>query len=304
MLFRSDLRDFPLPRANPYLERFTTWTATQGTMTASAAYSLVGTRLDARHEVLVRHLEVAHSDTRDEVERRLGMPLGFLVALLKDARGEIHLSVPVAGDLSTREFDFREAIWGAVRNLAIRLLALPFSRVGSLFFSEDSKVTAVALAPAVFEPGTDRLAPAMTGHLDRIAAFLREAPSVTLRLVPILTQADLDTLKRERVLARLGGDPGLPSRGDAPEAAQREYRERWPDRVLPATPAAIVTELAAVEQLPPDALSDLGARRLDMVRQGLTTRGGVDARRLAGSSRRVPLVEAAGAARVEFDLRP
>ena len=301
---KADLRDFPLPRANPYLERFTTWTATQGTMTASAAYSLVGTRLDARHEVLVRHLEVAHSDTRDEVERRLGMPLGFLVALLKDARGEIRLSVPVAGDLSTREFDFREAIWGAVRNLAIRLLALPFSRVGSLFFSEDSKVTAVALAPAVFEPGTARLAPAMTGHLDRIAAFLREAPSVTLRLVPILTQADLDTLKRERVLARLGGDPGLPSRGDAPEAAQREYRERWPDRVLPATPAAIVTELAAVEQLPPDALSDLGARRLDVVRQGLTTRGGVDARRLAGSSRRVPLVEAAGAARVELDLRP
>jgi hypothetical protein len=258
---KVELRDFPLPRANPYLERFTTWTATQGTMTLSAGYSLVGTRLEARHEVLVRRLEVAHSDTRDdEVEQRLGMPLGFLVALLKDARGEIRLSVPVAGDLSTREFDFREAIWGAVRNLAIRLLALPFSRVGSLFFSEDSKVTAVALAPVVFEPGTARLVPAMVGHLERIAAFLREASSVTLRLVPILTQADLDTLKRERV--------------------------------------------AAVEQLPPDALSDLGARRLDVVRQGLTGRGGVDAGRLRGSSRRVPLVEAAGAARVELDLRP
>ncbi len=255
---KADLREFPLPRANPYLDRFTAWTATRGTMSASASYHLAGARLDARHEVVVRHLEVAQSERRDEVEQRLGMPLGFLVTLLKDARGEIRLSVPVSGDLSAREFDFREAVWGGIRNLAIRLLALPFSRVGSLFFSEDSKVTAVTLAPVVFEPGTARLGPAMVGHLERVAAFLLEAPSVSLRLAPILTQADLDALKRE----------------------------------------------LATEELPPDALRDLGARRLDVVRQALTERGRVDTGRLAGSSRRIPLVEAAGAARVELDLRP
>jgi uncharacterized integral membrane protein len=259
---KVDLRDFPLPRANPYLERFTAWTATRGTMTAAAGYSLAGTRLDARHEVLVRQIEVARSEAGDEVERRLGLPLGFLVSLLKDARGEIRLSVPVSVDLSTGELDFQEAVWSAVRALAIRLLALPFSRVGSLFFSEDSKVEAVALAPVVFEPGTARLAPAMVGHLDRIAAFLRDAPAVKVRLAPIVIQADLDALKRERALAGLG------------------------------------------EELPPDALRDLGARRLDVVRQGLAGRGGVDAGRLTGSSRRVPLVETAGSARVELDLRP
>src|SRR5205814_928742 len=174
---KADLREFPLPRANPYLDRFTAWTATRGTLTASASYHLAGAQLDDRHEVVVRHLEVAQSERRDVVEQRLGMPLGFLVTLLKDARGEIRLSVPVSGDLCTREFDFQEAVWGGIRNLAIRLLALPFSRVGSLFFSEDSKVTAVTLAPVVFEPGTARLGPAMVGHLERVAAFLLEAPA-------------------------------------------------------------------------------------------------------------------------------
>lgn len=259
---KADLSDFTLPRANPYLDRFTGWTATRGSLTAAASYTLLGTRLDARHDVVVRGLEVARSGARDEVEQRLGLPLGFLVSLLKDARGEIRLSVPVAGDLSTREFDFREAIWGAVRNLAIRLLALPFSRVGSLAFSEDSKVAAVALAPVVFEPGTVRLLPAMASHLDRIAAFLRDAPSVALRLAPIFTQADLDALKQER------GRAGL------------------------------------AEELPPAALRDLGTGRLDVVRQSLAERGGVDAGRIVGSPRRVPLVEAAGAPRVELDLRP
>jgi hypothetical protein len=301
---KLDIDEFPLPRANPYLDRFTTWTATRGTLSAAAHYTLLGTKIEATHDVVVRRLEVARSGSTDEVEQRLGLPLGMLVSLLKNARGEIRLAVPVSGDLATREFDFQEAVWSAVRNVAIRLLALPFSRVGSMFFTEDSKVEAVTFAPAVFEAGTPRLAAAMPEHLARIAAFLRDAPSVNVRLAPILTQADLDALKRERVLGRLGGLPGSAGgAGDALAAAQREYRERWPDRAVPATLEAIVGELATADPPPEEAMRGLGTRRLDVVRQELAARG-IDAARLAGSARRVPLVEAGGPARVEFDLRP
>jgi hypothetical protein len=300
---KVDLRDVALPRANPYLERYTTWTATRGTLSATASYALRGTQLDARHDVVVRRLEVTRAGGDDEVEERLGLPLGFLVALLKDARGEIRLSIPVSGDLATREFDFQEAVWGAVRALAIRLLALPFSRVGSLFFSEDSKVEAVALAPVAFEPATDRLATAMADHLARVAGFLRAAPAVRVHLAPIATQADLDTLRRERVLARLGGAPGPPAADGALEAGRREHRERWPDRPLPETLEGIVAALTAAEPLPDDAVRDLGTRRLEVVRRALTG-AGIEAARLSGAARRASFVEAGGTARVELDLRP
>jgi hypothetical protein len=255
---KIDVKDFALPRGNPYLARYTGWEATRGSLTASASYALRGSRLDARHDVVVRALEVERSGGNDEVEQRLGLPLGFLVSLLKDARGEIRLSVPVSGDLSTREFDFQDAVWSGIRALSFRLLALPFSRVGSLAFSEDSKVEAVTLAPVLVDPGTAQLAPGMTDHLDRIAAFLRGAPALRIRLAPILVQADLDALRGQRPVA----DP-----------------------------------------LPEDAMKELGARRLETVRQALTSRG-VEGARLSGSARRVALVEAAGAPRVELDLRP
>jgi hypothetical protein len=255
---KVNISDFAVPRGNSYLERYTGWMATRGTLSASASYALQGTRLDAQHDVVVRRLDVERSGANDEVEQRLGLPLGFLVSLLKDARGEIRLSVPVSGDLSTREFDFQDAVWSAVRAVSFRLLALPFSRVGSLAFTEDSKVEAVILAPVVIEPGTARLAPGMTEHLDRIATFLRGAPTVNVRLAPILVQADLDALKGER---------------------------------------------AAGAPLPEDAVKELGARRLEAVRQALTGRG-VEAARLAGSARRLALVEATGPPRVELDLRP
>ena len=107
---------------------------------------------------------------------------------------------------------------------------------------------------------------------------------------------------RPRCRAR---DPRSPWAGADPlEAARREYRERWPERPLPATLETIVAELATVETMPADAMKSLGARRLEVVRQELTRGGGLDAGRLAGAARRAPLVEAGGAARVEFDLRP
>jgi hypothetical protein len=192
---RLDLRDLVVPRANPYLDRYTAWVATSGSLDIAGSYRLDGTQVETRHDLVVHGLEVAPVDQRDEVERRIGLPFGLLVSLLKDARGEIRLSLPVSGDLSRREFDYREAVWGTVRNLTIRLLALPFSKVGSLFFSQDSKVRAVALAPVVFEAGTDRLGPDMAFHLEKVAGFLRGAPSIKVVLDPILTDSDVQALR-------------------------------------------------------------------------------------------------------------
>lgn len=295
-----ELRDFIVPRANPYLQKYTGWRATHGTLNVTGRYTLDGTRLDSRHDLLARDLEVAPVDERDEVERRIGLPFGMLVSLLKDSRGEIRLSLPVSGDVGTREFDYQEAVWGTARNLSIQLLALPFSKIGSLFFSQDSKVKAVALGPALFEPGTDRLASGMEPHLERVASFLRSATSVKVVLDPILIEADLRSLKRERVLAHLTAPAGA----DLLERARQEYRARWPEKPTPPTLDAIVAELATAETLPTETMRTLATRRVEVVRQGLTRGGGIDLGRLSGTARRTALVEAAGRPRVEFDLRP
>jgi hypothetical protein len=295
-----DLRDFIVPRANPYLEKFTGWRATNGTVNVTGRYTLDGTRLDTRHDLLMRDLEVAPVDERDEVERRIGLPFGMLVSLLKDSRGEIRVSLPVSGDVGTRQFDFQEAFWGTARNLSIQLLALPFSKIGSLFFSQDSRVKAVALGPALFEPGTDRLVSGMEPHLERVANFLRSATSVKVVLDPILIEADLQSLKREQVLAHLSAPAGA----DPLERARQEYRARWPEKPTPPTLDAIVAELATAESLPAETMRTLATRRVEVVRQGLTRGGGIDAGRLSGTARRTALVETAGRPRVEFDLRP
>jgi uncharacterized protein involved in outer membrane biogenesis len=293
-----EIRNYIMPRADPYLAHYTGWVARNGTLDVKGVYKLDGTQLETRHDVLARGLEVASLDERDEVARRVGLPFGMLVSLLKDARGEIKLTLPVSGDISKREFDYKDAVWSSVRSLATRLIALPFSKIGSLFFGEDSKVKAVSLAPVVFEPGTEKLGPDMESHLGKVAEFMKGAPAVKVTLEPVLIEADIQALKRAQVLARLN----QPGEGDAAARARREFVERWPDRAVPETLDALVDALLPAETLTPDAMRTLGTRRLDAVRDTLT-RAGIDAARLPGSARRAPLVEAAGRPRIEFDLR-
>jgi outer membrane protein OmpA-like peptidoglycan-associated protein len=300
---KLEIRNVIVPRANAYLNRHTAWVANSGSLDVTGTYKLDGAQLETRHDVVVRGLDVAAVDDRDEVERRIGLPFGLLVSLLKDSHGEIRLSLPVSGDLNRRDFDYTEAVWSAVRNLSIRLLALPFSKIGSLFFSEDSKVKAVALAPVVFEAGTDRLGPGMEAHLQRVAEFLRGTPAVKAILEPVIIEADVQALKWAGVLEHLAVRGGSTPDGEVLERAKREYRLRWPDRPVPATFDAVVAELVTAETLPADAMQKLGTRRIEAIRQSLARAGGVDAARLPGTAPRTPLVEAAGAPRVEFDLR-
>src|SRR5262249_40355050 len=217
-----EIRNYIMPRADPYLAHYTGWVARNGMLDVKGVYKLDGTQLETRHDVLARGLEVASLDERDEVARRVGLPFGMLVSLLKDARGEIKLTLPVAGDISKREFDYKEAVWSSVRSLATRLIALPFSKIGSLFFSEDSKVKAVSLAPVVFEPGTEKFGADMESHLDKVAEFMKGAPAVKVTLEPVLIEADIQALKRAQVLARLN----QPGEGDAAARARREFVER------------------------------------------------------------------------------
>ena len=92
---RLDLQNFIVPRANPYLEKYTAWTATNGILNVSGRYKLTGTQLETEQDLVVRGLEVAPIDARDEVEERVGLPFGMLVSLLQNSSGEIRLSVPV-----------------------------------------------------------------------------------------------------------------------------------------------------------------------------------------------------------------
>jgi len=298
----GELRDFPIPPNNSYLDRLLAWTARDGRLSTKFRLRVEGDKLDANTEILIGRLEVAPSGDRDEVKRRIGLPLGLIVALMKDGRGEIRVSVPVSGSLWAPEFSLGEAIWAAVRNVLVNVLAAPFRWIGRLF-TRDNKIEGLDIDPIVFGPGGATVTGPMEEQLKRVGEFLRNSPGIRLALASVVSGADLTALRTQEVTARLQRLQRERRLPDFAAAAARAYAERFPGKPALKTPEEIVAALREIEPTPEVAGRALAARRLEVTREALAKAGGIDPQRL--QAKEGPAASGdPGAGRVEFTIVP
>src|SRR5206468_3592156 len=217
----AKLRDFTVARVNPYLERYVAWNARAGRLFLDQRVRLRGDALDARNEVRLVQLKVERAaGDHDEARQRIGLPLGMIVALMKNNRGEITMTLPVGGRLDDPRFEVKEAIWAAVRAIAVKTITLPVSWIGRVHFTRDSKIADITVDPAGFEPG--RPAPTGSGReqVSRVVEFLQRMPDSRMVITPVITVGDLDALRLEEARAMIeratqerGGPPDMANTG-------------------------------------------------------------------------------------------
>jgi hypothetical protein len=295
------LTDYPLPRVNPYSNQLIGWIARRGAFGSTVRYRVTNDVLAATHDIVLGQPDFAPSRRGDAVRERVGVPLGTLISLLKNARGEVRLTVPVSGNVATRQFDFTDAFWVAVRKTAISVMALPVSWVGKIFYTEDARVETIRIWPVYFEPGTTTFAKDFDRHAERLAGFLRDAPGVALTMKPVLTVDDIVALKRDVVRRRIEAAAREPGQAGADAVAARLFAERFPGRAAPGGLDAIVAELAKDEPSPDAAARALAARRMETTLARLQAGGKVSPERLRVSEGVVP-VESEGLGRIEFEI--
>ncbi|HXA96667.1 MAG TPA: DUF748 domain-containing protein [Candidatus Dormibacteraeota bacterium] len=300
---QGTLTNFPLSRVNPYSNKLIGWVARRGAFSTTVRYRVVNDQLEATNEVVLGQPDFSPSRSGDAVREKVGVPFSLLISLLKNARGEVRLSVPVTGNVAAREFDMTEAFWAAVKKTAIGVMALPVSWVGKIFYTEDARVDTIQIWPVYFEPGTTRFTRGFDQHADRLSGFLKDAPGVNLAMKPILTVDDLAALKREAVRQRI--DAAARESGQTADAvAARLFAERYPGRPAPGGgPEAVVAELVKAEPSPDAAAKTLVTQRMETTRSRLQARGGVAPERLRSTDGMVP-VEGSGLGRVEFEIAP
>ena len=300
----GELRKFPLPTVNPYAEAAIAWIIRRGDLTYNFRFKLEDDQISATNDVLIGHLQVAKSPDRgDEVKQRIGLPLGMIVALIKDGRGEIHVTVPVSGSLRDPKFDPSDAIWTAVRNVLVNVLAAPFRLIGALFTSSDDKVAELRVEPVTFAAGVSAIAPAMEEHLLRVADFLRRTPFVNLGLRPEASAADIETLKAQEVLARVQRLQREAGAADLAAAVRLYYQRYAPTLTLSKTVDEQLAALRRQEPTPAGPLADLLKRRLEATRDRLTKAEGIPPDRLVAPAAAAAPTAAAGDGRVEFEIR-
>ncbi len=276
----GELKKFTLAAANPYMDSLLAWTIRRGELTAKLEYKIEQGKLDAKNDILVGNLRVAPTRASDEVKKRIGLPLGLIVSLIKDGSGNIHVNVPITGTLTDRQFDFSDAIWSAVKNVLVNVLKAPFRAIGGLFTSGDDKIDEIKVDPVVFAAGGAVLSPELERQTVRVGDFLRRAPYVGLTLSSVTSPADVEALKERAVAARVDKFRQEQGIADLPTALRRYYQVVVKDAQLPMSVEEQLVLLRKREPVPAGPLAELRQRRLDVTRERLAKVEGIPEARL------------------------
>ena len=294
----GELREFAVPRTNPYLLNQVAWEALDGWLTTRLSCRIDGANLDAKTEILLSRLQVARASGHDEAQARIGLPLGMIVSLMKDRRGDIRLALPVSGRVTDPRFDFTEVIWNTLRHAAFKAITAPVSWIGRVQFGADSRIQRIEVDPIQFEPGTATPTPDGQGQVTRLVAFLDQMPETRLTATAVVSPRDLAAMKQpavDAVIERVARD----ARISPDAAAARVFRERFPRQPLPETPDAIRAALLERETPPAEAVSTLADKRLEAVR-AIAKKAGIDPSRLLEAKRAEGAEE--GDPQVKLDL--
>jgi hypothetical protein len=259
----GELGGFDVPRLNSYLARLIAWRAVGGVLTTQFDCRVQGGDLSARAEIRLSRLEIVRAAPTDAAPRGSRLPLNLVVALMRDRRGDIRVSVPVGGRLGDPRFELRDAIRSAVRTVAINTAMLPVSWIGRLHVGPDAEIQRVEVDPIRFELATATLTPGGQAQLARVAAFLEQLGEVRMALTPVVSGRDLAEL-RARAAATAVERMAAQGQVSREEAATRLFRERLPDRAIPEDLEATLDALTATEASPAHA-SELAARRREAV---------------------------------------
>jgi hypothetical protein len=266
---QGELHDFAVPTTNPYVNQYLDWVARTGSLTTKVSYRIDGEHLNAVNQLVIDDLQVVRAGSDDEVERRIGMPLNLLVNLIKNARGEIRLTIPVSGRLDEPTFSLKDAIWSGVKNAVLNVLRAPFRLIGRLITGRDDTIAGLDIDPMRFEPGSVVPSAGMDEHVNRLTEFLREAPYAKVRFTPLLTARDITDLKAQEVAGRVQERQRalhLPSFADAARAL---FQEQWPDRAMPGTLTAVIAALVEAARPPAEETRRLSEARVQYVQQRL-----------------------------------
>jgi hypothetical protein len=182
-----------MPPLSPYTATFAGRKVESGKLWLDLQYKVDDSELRGKNEIRLADFTLGE---RVQAPSAISVPLDLAVALLTNAKGEIHLSVPVRGDLDNPSFGVASAVRQALGNVLQRIVSAPFRALARLFGGNEESIATID-----FEPGSAALRPEQREKLDALKRALQERPRLQL-VVSAPYKPQTDALALQRAQAR------------------------------------------------------------------------------------------------------
>ncbi|MCC6767290.1 MAG: DUF748 domain-containing protein [Deltaproteobacteria bacterium] len=176
---------------NPYLVPALGYEVNAGLARVSSDVRITGSRIAADTDLTLSRFSMRASGT-DTVGGRIGTPLSVALALMKDTRGDIHLALPIEGDLSSSEYRVGSLLREALGTALLGTLRAPLGFLRGLFRKDEGE--RFDLRPVPFPAGSATLGAEGEARLAVLARLLARQTVLRAVLIPAPTRADFDVV--------------------------------------------------------------------------------------------------------------
>jgi len=312
----ATVKDFELTGLSSYSGKYVGYGIAKGKLSAELNYKIEDRKLTATNQIFLDQL--SFGDKVDSPDA-LNLPVQLAVSLLKNARGEIDLHLPISGTLDDPQFSVFGLVVKVLVNLIGKAITAPFALLGSVLGGGE-ELSYLELAPGLAQPGE-----AQQQKLKTLAQALVDRPAlrldVTGRADPAtdtegLKQALLQrTVRAQKLKAMVAKGQEAPSVDDIqvsaqeyPELLKRAYKEadfKKPRNLIGLTKDLPVPEMEALmianTVVGDGELRALAEQRAQAVKNWLTVEGQVPGERIFLLEPKVEAVAEGG--QVQFSLR-
>jgi hypothetical protein len=170
---------YQLINFTPYSAKYIGYPITMGTLKIDVNYLLQNSQLTARNHLMISRLTFG-----DKVPspNAIDAPIDLAVALLKNRRGEIDVTIPMSGSINDPQFSIGALYLSALRDLVVKTVESPFSIMasvaGAVGWSNQN------LQYVAFPPGLATLTPGATNQLSILAKAMQSRPGLRLTMTP------------------------------------------------------------------------------------------------------------------------
>jgi uncharacterized protein involved in outer membrane biogenesis len=293
---QASVKDIDLSPLTPYSARYAGYAIEKGKLALTLKYHIEKEKLHADNKVFIDQFSFGEAVDSPEATK---LPVRLAVALLKDRKGEIHLDIPVSGELDDPQFSVLGVVWRIIKNLLVKAATSPFALLGAIFGDGGEQLSYLE-----FGPGQATVPEAGAGKISNLAKILNERPGLDLDIVGhVDVERDREALRRlafRRKLAALKAED-LANAGQAAPALDnvriepgeygkyltRAYRkEKFPKPrtflgTLKTLPVPEMEKLMMTNiRVTDDDLRRLAEERAASVRDRLAATGSVDPGRI------------------------
>ena len=166
-------KDIDLTPMTPYAGTYLGYTIDRGKLHLDLNYQIEQQQIRASNKVMFDQFNLGETVQSDKA---VNLPIRLAIALLKDRNEEIHLNIPVTGNLHDPNFSLANTIFSVLRNLLVRAATAPFSLLTAMLGSDKD------YSGVEFAFGLARLDEAQQDKLTELAGVLHARPAFNLEI--------------------------------------------------------------------------------------------------------------------------